>query len=118
MWVDSQPSDPDHVQTAHIRHITPGYFSALGVAGVEGRAIDARDRAGEPMVVHRQRTVCAPGPGRAKAPSGRRVRRSSASAQWMTIVGVAADVMDSGLGVEQGPTLYVPYSSRTRRWHA
>ena len=27
----------------------------------------------------------------------------------MTIVGVAADVMDSGLGVEQGPTLYSPY---------
>jgi putative ABC transport system permease protein len=27
----------------------------------------------------------------------------------MTVVGVAADVMDAGLGVQQGPTLYVDY---------
>ena len=37
------------------------------------------------------------------------MRRLSAAAPWLTIVGVAADVMDAGAGVKPGPTLYVPY---------
>src|SRR4029077_712459 len=46
---------------------------------------------------------------------GHRIRRSSAGAQWMTIVGGAADVMDAGAGVKAGPTLYVPYLQNNTR---
>jgi ABC-type antimicrobial peptide transport system permease subunit len=40
---------------------------------------------------------------------GHRVRRAGATSPWMTVVGVAGDVMDAGAGVKPGPTLYVPY---------
>jgi len=40
---------------------------------------------------------------------GHRVRRLGATAQWMTVVGVAGDVMDAGAGVKAGPTIYIPY---------
>jgi hypothetical protein len=42
-------------------------------------------------------------------PVGKRVRRLSKGAQWMEVVGVVGDVMDAGVGVEMGPTLYVNY---------
>jgi putative ABC transport system permease protein len=46
-------------------------------------------------------------PGR--TPLRQRLRRTSPNAPWLTVVGVVDDVMDSGLGLPLGPTLYVPY---------
>lgn len=46
-------------------------------------------------------------PGRSAL--GQRLRRTSPNAPWLTIVGVVDEVMDSGLGLPLGPTLYVPY---------
>jgi putative ABC transport system permease protein len=108
VWLDGQPIDAEHEQTVHIRHATPGYFEALRVGIVEGRALDRRDQLDSPF-------VCVVSARFAKAywggqrAVGHRVRRGGATAKWMTVVGVAADVMDAGLGVAQGPTLYVPY---------
>jgi putative ABC transport system permease protein len=107
-FVEGRPVDGEHTETAHIRHITPGYFRALNVPTVEGRAVDDRDQMGQPavcMVSARFAKQFWPN----ESALGHRVRRVGATAQWLTIVGVAADVMDAGLGVQQGPTLYVPY---------
>src|SRR5205823_4717887 len=108
MFVEGRPIDPAATEAANIRHVTAGYFKTLRVPVVEGRAIDDRDRSGMPM-------VCMVSADFARtywphqSALGHRVRRLSATAPWLTIVGVAADVMDVGAGVKPGPTLYVPY---------
>jgi hypothetical protein len=111
VYLEAQPQDADHAQPANMRHVMPGYFPALHVPIVAGRAIDDRDRAGTPMVA-----VVSAAFATAHWPVGsalgHRIRRTGATAQWLTIVGVAADVMDVGLGVQPGPTLYVPYQQQ------
>jgi putative ABC transport system permease protein len=108
MFVDGLPADADHVQTANIRHVTPGYFSALRVPMVEGRALADRDRPGSPPVCVVSASFAKQYWPRASA-LGHQVRRNGPTASWMTVVGVVGDVMDAGLGVAAGPTLYVPY---------
>jgi len=98
----------DQPERLHIRHITPGYFDALSVPVVEGRAIDTRDQMQAPAVCMVSRAFA-----RRYFPDGNaighRIRRTGATVQWMTIVGVAGDVRDYGLATEPGPFLYVPY---------
>jgi putative ABC transport system permease protein len=94
----------------NIRHITPGYFDAMRVRVIEGRAIESRDRAGAPMAAVVSRSFADRfWPGRSAI--GQQVRRvgSAGNGPWLTVVGVAGDVMDNGLGAELGPMLYVPY---------
>ena len=79
---------------------------------VEGRAIDMRDRIDSPQ-------VCVVSASFAKqyfptgGAVGRRVRRAGANIVWMTIVGVAGDVRDTGLVTPPLATLYVPYFRTT-----
>jgi len=108
MFIEGRPQDPAATDTAHIRHVTAGYFKTLRVPVVEGRAIEDRDRLGTAPVCVVSADFARQFWPRESA-VGHRVRRLGATAQWMTIVGVAADVMDAGAGVKPGPTLYVPY---------
>jgi putative ABC transport system permease protein len=106
--VDGAPMDPARAETAHMRHITPGYFKALRVPVLEGRSFDERDRVGAPavcMVSARFAKQFWPN----QSALDHQVRRAGANSAWLRVIGVAGDVMDSGLGVEQGPTLYVDY---------
>lgn len=98
----------ENADRSAIRHITPGYFDALGVPIVEGRAIDTRDRVDSPQVCMVSASFASkyfPNGGAV----GHRVRRAGATVAWMTIVGVAGDVRDSGLVAPPAATLYVPY---------
>ena len=95
----------------NVRHVTAGYFPALRVGVVEGRAFDQRDRLGAPFVAMISQSFAEQyWPGQSAI--GRRVRRGASGGTtppWVTIVGVAKDVMDSGLGAAIGPTVYLPY---------
>jgi predicted permease len=108
MFLDGRTIEAGEPDSANIRHVTPGYFRALVVPIVDGRAIDDRDQIGTPP-------VCVVSASFARTfwprqnPIGHRVRRTGPTAQWMTVVGVAGDVMDAGAGINPGPTLYVPY---------
>jgi hypothetical protein len=87
----------DERVVANLRHVTPGYFSTLRVRVVEGRAIDTRDVFGAPDVAMVSRSFAArfwPG----QSAIGRRIRRIRADSPWLTVVGVAEDVMDNGFG--------------------
>jgi putative ABC transport system permease protein len=114
LYVDGRPADPAAAETANIRHVTAGYFRTLRVPIVDGRPIDDRDRLGTAAVCMVSADFARQFWPRESA-LGHRIRRSSAAAQWMTIVGVAADVMDAGAGVKAGPTLYVPYLQNNTR---
>jgi putative ABC transport system permease protein len=108
MFLDGRTIDGGPPDTANIRHVTPGYFRALAVPILEGRAIDDRDQIGTPPVCVVSAAFARQFSPRQSA-IGHRVRRTGPTALWMTIVGVAGDVMDAGAGVNLGPTLYVPY---------
>jgi predicted permease len=107
-WVEGRTVDAQHPETVHIRHITPGYFGALRIAVVEGRAIDDRDDYGTPavsMVNARWAKQYWP----TESALGHRIRRAGPGSPWLTVVGVTSDIMDNGLGVQPAPTMYVPY---------
>ncbi len=108
--IEGQVADAGQLAQVNIRHVTPGYFDAMRVRTIEGRPIDSRDRFGAQMVaVVSQAFARRYWSGQNAV--GQRVRRvlGSGNGPWMTVVGVAGDVMDAGLGADMGPTLYVPY---------
>lgn len=98
----------EEADRSSIRHITPGYFDALKVAIVEGRAIDSRDQVGAPAVCMVSQSFARKYFPKGDA-LGRRVRRAGPSVFWMSIIGVVGDVRDAGLATEPAATLYVPY---------
>jgi putative ABC transport system permease protein len=99
------------------RVVSPGYFDALRIPLLRGRALDDRDRSGAlRTVVVNEALVRAEFPG--VDPVGERIRfaREPADA-WMTIVGVVGDVKHLGLDRPEGPTLYVPHAQNSNPWH-
>ena len=108
--IAGQQAESGALAQVNIRHVTAGYFDAMRVRVIDGRAIDSRDRIGTPMAaVVSQSFASRFWPG--QQPVGQRVRRvgSAGNGPWLTVVGVIGDVMDNGLGADLGPTLYVPY---------
>jgi predicted permease len=106
--IEGYPVAPEENIFVNIRHVTPGYFTALRVRLLDGRAINDGDSFGrDPVAMVSQSFVDRFWPGQRAV--GRRIKRGTAGAPWLTIVGVAGDVMDSGLGSNVGATIYVPY---------
>jgi putative ABC transport system permease protein len=89
--------------------VSSGYFEAMNIAVRRGRAIDARDAASSPPIV-----VISESLARRKFheqdPIGRRVRLGPPTAPWYTIVGVAADVRQVSLAVNQPDAVYLATS--------
>jgi putative ABC transport system permease protein len=107
--IEGVPTEPGVQQSAQIRHSTPDLLKVLGIRLLRGRAIDAGDRPDGPRVAMVSASFAKHYWG-TKNPIGQRVRRASKSnPQWMEVVGVVDDVMDAGLGVDIGPTIYVSY---------
>jgi putative ABC transport system permease protein len=101
---------------ASYRVVSSGYFQAMGIPVLEGRAPARTDSETSPPVVIVNRTFARrfwPG----ESPVGRRIRwipedDPAAPPRWHTIVGVVGDVRSAGLAEEEGPAAYVPFSQR------
>jgi predicted permease len=91
------------------RSVTPGYFSALGIRIVSGRAFRADDLSGESNPVILSETLAKrlmPGTdpvGKAFSFGNRKI--------WRTVVGVAADVKNGGLMAVADPEFYLPWKA-------
>ncbi len=89
--------------------IEAGYFETMGIRLLAGREFTARDTAAAPKVaIVSERIVreCFPGgPGEAL---GRRVRLDDRG-EWLTVVGVVADIRQRGLDQEVKPMIYAPF---------
>jgi predicted permease len=89
--------------------IGAGYFKTMGIPLLAGREFTARDTAGAPKVAIVSERIARQyfpgGPGEAL---GRRVRLSDRG-EWLTVVGVVADIRQMGLNQEVQPMLYVPF---------
>jgi predicted permease len=90
--------------------IDAGYFTTMGIPLLAGRDFTARDAAAAPKVaivserIVREHFVGGPG-----AALGRRVRLEFGPDEWLTVVGVAADVRQRGLDQDLQPMIYVPF---------
>lgn len=107
--VEGHPLPPDATETANIRHVSPGIFRTLRMKLVRGRTFDATDRADTRLVtIVSQSFASRYWPG--QDPIGKRIRRvGRAEAPWLEVIGVVGDVLDAGLSVPLGPTMYIDY---------
>ncbi|MCA1827286.1 MAG: ADOP family duplicated permease [Myxococcales bacterium] len=85
------------------RLITPDLLSVMGVPLLRGREFTAQES--EPAAVLSARLAARLWPG--EDPIGKRVRIARPDRPWLTVVGVAGDVLDGG---EVHETWYLPYA--------
>jgi putative ABC transport system permease protein len=89
--------------------IDADYFKTMGIPLLAGREFTARDMAEAPKVaIISERIVREYFPGGPGEALGRRVRLDD-HGDWLTVVGVVADIRQRGLDQEVQPMLYVPF---------
>ncbi|MEJ2185423.1 MAG: ABC transporter permease [Gemmatimonadota bacterium] len=112
---DSRPWTPDHMESVLYNVVSPGYFRTMGVPVLEGRAFQAADRAGAPRVAVIDETMAKQfWPG--QDPIGRKVsfvdthQHAGGEPQpnWITVVGVVANVRHYELQSPSRIQVYVP----------
>jgi putative ABC transport system permease protein len=97
------------------RGVSAGYFGALGLPIVSGRAFTAADTATSPLVaVANESFARTYYPGQDVI--GQHVRWTSGTADWTTIVGLVPDVRGVSLDQAEVPALYVPYAQERNWW--
>ena len=92
--------------------IEPAYFTTMGIPLLAGREFTTRDTADAPKVaIVSERIVREYFAGDPRAALGRRVRLGvfSADGDWLTVVGVVADIRQQGLDQDVKPMIYAPF---------
>ena len=89
--------------------IDAGYFTTMGIPLLAGREFTARDTADAPNVaIVSERIVREYFPGGPTEALGRRVRLDERG-EWLTVVGVVADIRQRGLDQDVKPMIYAPF---------
>jgi predicted permease len=89
--------------------IEPGYFATMGIALRAGRDFTERDTVDAPKVaIVSERIVREYFPGGPAEALGRRVRFDERG-EWLTVVGVVADIRQQGLDQDVKPMIYAPF---------
>ena len=87
--------------------ITPGYFEAMRIPMIRGRAFNAQDRAGSPQVAILNETAArmlSPG----ENALGKRVKVWWTNTPVVEVVGIVADIRHSGVSTPPDPCLFMP----------
>jgi putative ABC transport system permease protein len=109
---EGRPIDSRSAIDSRLRIVSPGYFDAMGIPIVRGRALTSADRRGTlKVMVISEALAEAAFPG--QDPIGRRIACCEAAADgkspdYKTVVGVARDVRSRGLGETAQPEFYLP----------
>jgi len=104
--VENQPTEDGQMHGANFRRVAPGYFATLHIPLLQGRDFLWSDRRTSPWVAIVSRSLADQvWPG--QNPIGHRIRRAEPGTDWMTIIGIVADVQDVALTEGPDPTLYV-----------
>jgi putative ABC transport system permease protein len=96
--------------------VSNDYFRAMGIQFLSGRTFNDDDReGGMPVLVINQTFARRFWPG--EDPLGKRIRWGGWGVEWLTVIGVVADVRASSLEKEPAPSSYMPIFQipRTRR---
>jgi predicted permease len=91
--VEGQPQPPGHWLLAFERSVTPGFFAAMGIPIVEGRALTGADTDQDVVVVN-QYLADKHWPG--ESAIGKRIALSGPR-DWRVVVGVAGDISQDTL---------------------
>jgi putative ABC transport system permease protein len=102
-------------QTASYGSVSPGYFNAMGIPLIKGRAFTEEDREGSaPVVIISTAFAKRYFPG-VDDPIGKRFKQGGVEdddAPWMTVVGVVGDVHHYGLSEAVSTEMYMPFAQR------
>ncbi len=108
--IENRVPEPGNRPGALFQAVTPNYFSAMHVPLRQGRLLSPSDGPDNPRVaVISEHTAQRWWPGE-PAPIGKRFRFDSATGggEWVTIVGIAADVPHNPFERGPGEVVYVP----------
>jgi predicted permease len=108
--------DQSTYHTSSNTWVSNDYFRAMGIQLLAGRGFTDDDREGvTPVVVINQTFARKHWPG--EDPIGKRIRWGGWGVEWLTVVGVVADVRTASLEKEPAPASYMPIFqvTRTRR---
>ena len=103
---------PKPTLAAGMPKIQAAYFATMGIPLLAGRDFTPRDTADAPKVaIISDRIVREYFPGGPGDALGRRVRLGvfSADGDWLTVVGVVADIRQMGLDQDVKPMIYAPF---------
>ena len=103
----------DRVDSVDWRTATPGYFRAMGIPLIEGRAFEESDRQdAQPVGIIDERLARRAWPNQSAL--GRRFRIPLGDSPWVTIVGVVGHVRHDDMSVEGRPQAYWNYRQRAQ----
>jgi putative ABC transport system permease protein len=104
--IEGQPTSTVNAGTPKIE---PGYFQTMRIPLLAGRDFATQDRTGALNVaIISERIVREYFPGGPDEALGRRVRLGDRG-EWLTVVGVVADIRQRGLDQPVTPMIYVPF---------
>ncbi|QQS45487.1 MAG: ABC transporter permease [Acidobacteriota bacterium] len=102
--------------SAETRSIQGDYFKTMGIPLLAGRDFNAQDNGSSPLVGIVNETLVKAW-FKNEDPIGKRVRWArDEQINWITIVGVVADVRHFGLDLPDAPAVYSPYTQSGREW--
>ena len=97
----------------HPYMVTPDYFRTMGIRLLKGRAFTRDDDRDRPLaVIINEAMARSYFPG--EDPLGRHLGFGKSKTQPWQIVGVVADVKQTGVGAEVRPAVYLPHSQSSR----
>jgi putative ABC transport system permease protein len=109
------PAAPGDSPGAAYRVVLPGYFRTMRLPLLRGRDFDERDARGQPgVVIVNQALAAAQWPG--QDPVGRSITLDDPArpdAEWLTVVGVAANAVRREWAAPPAAELYLPYLQTT-----
>jgi len=105
----AEPAPPGQQPTVWYRRVTPGYFDAMGLQMVSGRAFTAADDAqATPVILINETFARDYFDGQ---PLGKRININNPdNPVWREIVGVVADIKNFGVRAGSRNALYFPYA--------
>lgn len=106
--LDGLPADPSASTNANVAWITEGYFDAMGIPLLEGRALTSHDNMASQPVVMINRRLARQVFGD-QDPIGRLVRIGTARHLEFEVIGVVGDERHFGVATEATPSFFLPY---------
>jgi len=98
---------PSERPGGYVSIITPGYFEAMRISIIRGRAFDDEDRAGHPLVAILNQSAARMLFGNEDA-VGKRVKVQWTKNDEVTVVGVVADIRHGAVNSPPDPCIFMP----------